>query len=123
MSSRPLIEQAIVMNAVSLAASTTSVITNIKMISICSYSLSWTGTPTGEFTVEVCNDYVPADSKIPAQTGNWVTIPLSEQVLANGDSGSAYIDIDTIGCTWIRLRYTRSSGTGSVTAFIGGKAA
>lgn len=96
------------------------------MISILSYLVVWTGSPTGTFTVEVSNDFVPSPiGVIPkdSDTGTWVTLALSATVAATGSGSSAFIDIDTIGATWIRLKYTRSSGTGVLNATISGKAA
>lgn len=124
MSSRPLLKPQSVFTNVVLSANRTSLVTNINMISIFSYTVFWTGTPTGEFTVEVSNDYVPSPEGVlvaPANAGHWVAIPLDTDVLAVGDDGSAFIDVATIGAAWARLLYTRTSGTGTVNATITGK--
>ncbi len=71
-----------------------------------SYELSWTGTPTGEFSVEV------------SHTGDfWAPVTLSTTVEATGGSGNAFIDIES-GAKYIRLVYTRTSGTGTLQAYI-----
>ncbi len=126
MSSRPLLKPQAVLTAQSMAASFTSLITNVNMISILSYTLAWTGTPTGTFTVEVSNDYVPTQHGVldpAANTGTWVALVLSVTVAATGADGSAFIDVDTMGAAWVRLKYTRDSGTGAATATIAGKCA
>lgn len=97
--------------------------TNVNMFSVMSYTIVWTGTPEGVFTVEVSNDYVPANSDKPAYAGNWVALTLSETVEAVGDAGSAFIDIDIMGAAWVRLKYTSDTGDGACVATFAGKCA
>lgn len=109
-----------------MAASLTSLVTNVNIFSVCSYTVSWTGTPTGTFTVEVSNDYEPSPAGVlnkPANAGTWVPLTLSATVSAVGSDGSAFIDIDIMGAAWMRLKYMRVSGTGTVSATIAGKGA
>jgi len=75
---------------------------------------AWTGTPTGNFTIQVSND---ADNATPT---NWTTLPSSTQA-AGGGVGSYVWYLDTIGYAHVRFVYTRSSSTGTVTARFVGK--
>jgi hypothetical protein len=121
MSSRPFLKPHVVANAVSMAASVTSDVTIIQMIPYISYTVVWTGTPTGTFAVEVSNDYSVDASGAVLNAGTWVALTLSASVAAAGSADSAFIDIDGVAAYAIRLKYTRASGTGSLTATVAGK--
>lgn len=126
MSQQPQLKPQKVITNASMGASIVSLITNVNLFSIFSYNLSWTGTPTGTFSVEVCNDYEPSPAGVlqsPAVAGNWVPLTLSTPVVAAGSADTAFIDIDITGAAWVRLKYTRSSGTGTLNATLAGKSA
>lgn len=74
--------------------------TNAKIVYI---QASWTGTPTGAITLEVSAD-----------EDNWDTVADSSVSLA-GSSGTHSYDLET-GSPHVRLRYTRTSGTGTLSA-------
>lgn len=107
-----------------MSADIVSSITNIKGLDNIGYALTFTGAPVGIFSVEISADYSPGASPYapPANAGNWVTITLSVPVVAAGAPNSAYIDITEISAPYIRLRYTATSGTGSVNALVVAKA-
>lgn len=122
MSSRPFLKPHKVVNAVSMAADVTSDVTIIQMIPYVSFTVVWTGTPTGTFSVEVSNDYSAGGiNGAPANSGTWVALTLSTSVAAAGSADSAFIDIDGVAAYAIRLKYTRSSSTGTLNATIAGK--
>lgn len=84
-----------------------------------------TGTPTGAFTVQVSADYQQAGNLVGAQvinTGNWVTLttPASLAITA-GSPANARLPVNQIPEPWIRLVYTKTSGTGLFDAVIVGK--
>lgn len=122
MSSRPELKAFPVITAASMGADVISPPSNINQITYVGYTVSWTGTPTGSFSVEVCNDavYLP-NGQYVAGTGTWVALTLSSSVSASGSAGSAFIDIDGVSAAFIRLHYTRSSGTGTLNATVAGK--
>jgi hypothetical protein len=114
------------MNSVRLGADAYSIVTNINMISIPSYSIVWTGTPTGTFQVEVCNDYVPNPPGVidsDPNNGSWTSLTTVPPENAVGSPGSGFMDVPLTGAVWIRLHYVYASGTGSAKATIGGKCA
>ena len=123
MSSRPLLRPQKVVTNQSMASNVTSLVTNINMMGCVSYNISWTGTPTGTFSVQVCNDYVQpvGVQDHPLTSGTWVDIPLSSVVTAAGVADTAFIDVDVIGAAYIRLVYTRFAGTGTLNATLAGK--
>lgn len=123
MSSRPLLRPQQVITNGDMSGDVTSLVTNINMISCVGYTISWTGTPTGTFSVEVSQDYIQPVGVQPDQlnSGTWVAVNLSVPVVAAGTADTAFIDVDITGAAYVRLKYTRTSGTGTLNAFIAGK--
>jgi len=105
-------------------SSITSSITNIQGLDNTGYQLNFTGTPTGTFSVQVSMDYQPGTSpnSQPANAGNWISLPLSPAITASGAGDVAYIDLNQLSTPYIRLVYTRTSGTGTLQAFVVSKA-
>lgn len=117
-----------VINAVSMAASITSSVTVLQSITGLSYSLSWTGTsPIGTASVDVSNDYSVLPNGAVNNAGTWTTIELNvagspaSSIAISGNTGTAFIDIDSLMAYAVRLNYTRTSGTGTLTAYVNGK--
>jgi hypothetical protein len=95
--------------AASLGVSVEGEAIDIRWIDRISAHLTWSGTPTGSFSVEGSNDKT-----------HWVAIPMTVEVLAEGVANDAVIDIET-AVKYVRLKYTRTSGTGSLTVKLYGK--
>jgi hypothetical protein len=123
MSSRPLLQPYHLVVAHSMTSSFNSAPTNIQQLSQIGYDIAWTGTPTGTFSVQVSNSYTQDSNGVVENPGNWTTLTLSSAVTASGSAGNAYIDIDQLSATWMRLVYTAASGTGSLDAYVAGKVA
>ena len=92
-----------------MSSDVTSSSTNILHMDRVGYQLSWSGTPTGTFSVEVSND-----------ESVWVPLTLSASVAAAGSADDAFIDCET-AAKFIRFKYTASSGSGTLQAHITGK--
>jgi len=131
MSTRTSLRPYKAVDSASMAADITSDVTILQSITGVSYSLSWTGTsPIGEASVEVSNDYaLSADGQTVMNAGTWTTIDLNvsgspaSSISITGNTGTAFIDIDSIMAYAIRLFYDRTSGTGTLIAYINGKVA
>lgn len=121
MATRPFIAPFQVVTNGSMGASITSLITNIQQISYVGYTVSWTGAPVGSISVQVCNDYDTNPDGSVRSAGTWVPIALSTPISPSGTADSAFIDIVGISSAWIRLVYTRTSGTGVLNAVVDGK--
>jgi hypothetical protein len=119
--SRPFIAQEPVFVNASMTSTVHSLPTNIKQMPYVSYDLSWTGSPTGTFTVEVSDTYQQSGEGVVINAGNWTALTLSTTVTASGSAGSAFIDVRGTAATWIRLTYTPSSGTGTLNASMSAK--
>lgn len=123
MSSRPQLNPHVVIENGSMAASITSDVTIIQKLSFVSYQVVFTGTPTGTFSVEVSNDYsINADGSVD-NAGNWSAVTLTGSPVASGSSGNGFIDLDGISAYAVRLKYTRTSGSGTLNAVICAKVA
>jgi hypothetical protein len=93
-----------------MSATLTSDSTDILNIDRVSYNLSFTTSDAvGTFSVEVSND-----------NSTWVTVALDTGVTAASADDEALIDVET-AARYIRLKYARSSGSGTLQAHIVGK--
>ncbi len=100
-------------------ATVTSTVTNIERLDNIGVQLNWTGSPVGTFAVQVSIDYEQDDQGNVLDAGNWVTI-----VTASTAAGSPImVNLTALSAPWIRTVYTRSSASGTLNAFISGKAA
>lgn len=80
-----------------------------------SFQATWTGTPTGTFSVYVSNDYVPCangNPATPANAGTWDNLGATVSPEPAGSAGSTYIPVYASGAKYIQLWYTNSTGSG-----------
>lgn len=73
---------------------------------------TWTGTPTGVFTIQVSMD--------PTLLG-WISLPTTGYAQPAGSGDTFGVDFNQTAFAYIRLAYTATSGSGSVTCKIAGK--
>lgn len=102
-------------------ATLTSAVTNIEYLDNIGIQLNWTGTPTGTFSVEISMDYSQDQLGNVTNAGNWIAVTLSPAITASGSADQAYIDLNQLSAPWIRTKYTKTSSTGTLNAFICGK--
>jgi hypothetical protein len=109
----------LLINAESMGASVTSAPVYVEHLPLVLLQAVWTGTPVGNFTVQYSAD-VGTDS---AGTGvtNWTT-DSDSTIAAGGAAGDLAYDIET-SAKWVRLVYTRTSGTGTLSARFNAKGA
>lgn len=86
---------------------------------ICNYSIQivFTGSPVGAFKLQASDDPgMPDGSPSPQSTGvtNWTDITNSSQSVSA--AGNIMWDVQNAGYTWVRVAYTVTSGTGSLTS-------
>lgn len=105
--------------AQSMAADITSPVSNIQYLDNCMIQLNFTGTPTGTFDVQVSEDYRFQGD--PSNTGNWVSLPLAPAPLASGSADQIVLDLNQLPGPWIRVVYSRTSGTGTLDMYITAK--
>lgn len=104
-------------DAQSLGASIDAPWTDAHGIDNVAYAFDFTGSPVGTFSFEASPDKV---TLIPLPLSS-----LSGGLSAPAAAGSADqigVDLHQLPARYVRFRYTRTSGTGSLTAWITGKA-
>lgn len=105
-------------SAQSMAASFTSKVVAIQFLDNLMIQIVATGTPAGTFAVQVSDDY---DPNITPVTSNWVSLPLSGTPTLSGSGDTIDIAINQLPSPYMRIVYTRSSGTGVCNAWVSGK--
>ncbi len=101
-------------DAVVLGSSRTSVAVNVQNLDKASIHLVWSAgsTPVGVFTVEARNGALD----------DWFTLDMgSTPISLSGNTGSILIRLDEMPFTDIRVVYTRTSGTATLTGRITAK--
>lgn len=110
-----------VINAVSMGSNITSSAIEVKNQDNVGLQLVWTGAPVGVFSVQISLNHKEDLEGNIVVAGTWATLPLSPSIAAAGSADNAYIDINQTSAQYIRLVYTRTSGTGTLDAYIDAK--
>jgi len=84
--------------------------------------ISWTGTPTGDFGVELSND-ATLDSLGTVSGGTWTPMVLTfpNSPSASGSDGNGFISLNQVPAAFIRLTYSSESGSGACNAYLTAK--
>lgn len=88
----------------------TSEATSVQNLDIVKYFVVWTGTPTGEFIVQQSMD-----------KGTWYDLDFLTTIDVSGAAGNHNIHLIDFSMEYSRIKYVRTSGTGTLQAFIEGK--
>ena len=101
-----------VINAQSMTGTTTITGTavNVQFLDNIGIQLKWTGTPSGTFLIEGSNDNT-----------TYRALDFGSAIEATGSASDHLISVNQFPFPWIRVKYTNSSSTGSLTATISGK--
>jgi len=110
-----------VITAGDMSANVTGPATNISYLDNVAMQLNFTGTPTGTFSVEGSLDHKEYNGQI-VNAGNFIPLSLATTPVASGAAGQILLDLNQLSFPYIRIVYTRTSGTGSLDAFISAKA-
>lgn len=81
----------------------------------------WTGTAVGSFEVQVSLDYEQDIKGNVTNTGTWIPLELIPAPVAVGSADDIFIDITQLGSPWIKLKYSASSGSGTLQGYVAGK--
>ena len=100
----------------SMGASVTSDPFNVQGLDSIAVQFVFSGTPTGTFSVQVSGNYNTVTA-----SGDWDDLFLNPSMTASGASGTASTNIQQLAFLWMRLKYTRTGGTGSLDAYVSGK--
>jgi hypothetical protein len=109
-----------------------SVVIDIDEIDNISFDCAFTGTPTGTFTVEVSNSFLPNTTNMngtPIRAGTWqsVTAAVDGAIVNPAGAGSQCLfgfvaTKIAMSCSYLRFKYTNTSGTGQLDVYVNGKA-
>jgi hypothetical protein len=110
-----------IVDAGSMGANITSAITEIRNQDNVGIQLNWTGTPVGTFSVQVSIDHAQDANGNVTVPGSWTSLALNPAITAAGGPDTAYIDLNQMSASYIRVVYARTSGSGTLNAFITAK--
>lgn len=108
----------LLVNAISMASNITSGSVDVRGWDNIDLELIASGSGIGNFFVDCSLNQLKPPSIIDQV---WVTIPLSPAPVSAGVSTNIMIELNQMGCMYIRLRYAATSGTGTLTAYVGQK--
>lgn len=98
----------------------TSPVTCIKFLDNVLIEFVASGSPVGEFKIEVSSDYETDGFGNVIVPGNWVALPLVPSASISA-AGSIIVDMNQLPAPYIRARYVCASGSGSLDMFISAK--
>jgi hypothetical protein len=101
--------------------SITSTVSNIEYIDNIGIQLIWTGSPTGTVAVQVSVNHAQDAYGNVTVAGTWTQLVFSSDASPAGSASNFYYNAVSIAAPWIRVVYTKGSGTGTLNAFICGK--
>lgn len=103
-------------------ATVTSSIQNIQTLDNVGIQVNiLTGTASGTFDVQVSADHVEINSQV-VTAGTWVSIGSSyTATITSGSPANVYFDLNQLSSQYVRLLWTKTSGTGTFDAFLVGK--
>lgn len=104
-----------------MSGDVTSSVTNIEFIDNVGVQLNFTGTPTGTFKIQVSADYKQNSQGVVTNAGNWIDLSFSTTPSASGSASQIYIDMTQLSAPYIRVKYVRASGSGTLNGYIVGK--
>lgn len=83
----------------------------------------WTGSPVGTLKIQVSNDIVPdgVGGDQASNVVNWTDYTNSSQSISG--AGNFVWNVLEAGYRWVRLVYTKTSGSGTINAVFSGKGA
>lgn len=105
----------------SMASSIISTVVEIKNQDNIGVQIQWTGVPVGTFSVQVSMNFFEDINGNIVNPGTWISLPLSPAIAAAGSADSAYVDLNQLSAPYVRVVYTRTSGTGTLNVMINGK--
>ena len=104
-----------------MSSTITSGVTEIRNQDNVGIQLNWTGAPVGSFSVQISIDHAQDSLGNVTVPGNWTSLALSPPITAAGTPDTAYIDLNQMSASYIRVVYTAGSGSGTLNAFITAK--
>lgn len=115
-------DQKQMMNAGDMSSATLTTI-GLDIQQLYSYAIgaTFSGTPSGTFILQVSTDAVlmASGSDPAANVVNWYDYTDSSETISA--SGNFMWNVTPAGYRWVRLKYTKSGGGGSLSVYFDGK--
>lgn len=111
----------ILLNGDMSTTSLTSAIIPIQWVDNIVVQMVWSGSPVGVFNAEASATYVQDNYGNVTNTGTWDPITLNPPARATGSAGSILLDLNQLSFPYLRIVYTKTSGTGTLNITVGGK--
>jgi hypothetical protein len=110
----------------SYSASVTSEVIHLDEISAASVQLlanQGSGNIAGQWMLEGSNDYSDGSYGLPRADGTWTNLDssLEDSIAATSGAQNVLVRLGLIDFLYLRITFTRSSGTGPLKAVVGGK--
>lgn len=100
------LQDSLITTATSLAATWTSEAIDVTHVSQAAISLVYTGTPAGDFFIEVSCDESRPDMGATANASQVTTWhSLASKAVAVNAAGSSLVELADMGYTWLRVRW------------------
>lgn len=106
-----------VIDSASMGSSITSDAVEIKLQDNVGFQLNWTGSPVGSFDFQISADHKEDIEGNVVNEGNWISLTLSASITAAGSPDSAYVDLNQLSASYARVRYIRTSGSGTLDVY------
>lgn len=116
-SSRQFSGQKIITSCDMSTTSCGSLAIDAKYLDNVSVQAIFTGSPVGALSVQVSNDTTTAQANV----GTWTDY--SGMAYTISAAGDIVFNMSNVGSRWIRLVYYKTSGTGTLNAYVSGKGA
>lgn len=112
-------------------ATLTSLVTEIQYLDNVGYQLDWTGSPVGTFQIQVSSNYKRYDltDKV-TNAGTWLPLVLTywdgaafvtSTTIPTSLGSPIFLDLALLSAPFIRVLYTKGSGTGTLQCMVTGK--
>jgi hypothetical protein len=101
-------------------SSVTSLVTDIQFLDNIAIQINFTGSPVGSFAIQTSLDYaIDNVTNTVINTGNWVDYQGLSISTAVGSP--IIIELNQVSSPFIRLVYSKVSGSGTMNAYISAK--
>lgn len=108
------------LSAVDISSSQTSDKTNVEPVDQATIAVNWSAgsTPIGVITIEASNS---SDIEFNQSAETWLELDFGVAINVSGNSGNHQIIFDSLPFRYIRIKYTRSSGSATMSATLQAK--
>lgn len=95
-----------------MSANISSAGVNTESVDNVGVELSWTGTPSGAWKIQASN------SSTDGSNGTWTDLSMTIGSQPTGAAGGFLLDLNQFPFKYVRIVYTKTSGTGTANAYL-----